>query len=60
MWDSLVERALGMVEAWDADEEIVPLSLVDKVAGPDGLVSVAEAVASTGCPVAPELFCTAT
>ena len=60
MWDSLVERALGMVEAWDADEEIVPLSLVDRVAGPDGLVSVAEAVANTDCPVAPELFCTAT
>ena len=59
MWDSLVERALGMVEAWEADEEIVPLELVDRVAGPDGLVSVQEAVSSTDCPVVPELFCTA-
>lgn len=59
MWDSLVERALGMVEAWEADEEVVPLSLVDRVAGPDGLVSVDEAVSSTDCPVVPELFCSA-
>lgn len=59
MWDSLIERALGMVEAWDADEEVVPLELVDQVAGPDGLVSVAEAISSTDCPVAPELFCAA-
>ncbi|MCY4273664.1 MAG: hypothetical protein OXF00_13595 [bacterium] len=59
MWDSLIERALGMAEAWDADEEIVPLALIEQVAGPDGLVSVAEAVSSTDCPVAPELFCSA-
>lgn len=59
MWDSLVERALGMVEAWEADEEVVPLALVDRVAGPDGLVSAAEAVSSTDCPVTPELFCAA-
>jgi translation initiation factor 2B subunit (eIF-2B alpha/beta/delta family) len=59
MWDSLVERALGMVEAWEADEEVVPLALVDRVAGPDGLVSVADAASQTDCPVTPELFCTA-
>ncbi|MCY3910302.1 MAG: hypothetical protein OXF99_02240 [bacterium] len=59
MWDSLTERALAMVEAWEADEEIVPLGLVDRVAGPDGLVSVPEAVSSTDCPVVPELFCAA-
>ena len=59
MWDSLIERALGKVDAWEADEEIVPLALVDLVAGPDGLVSVPEAVSSTDCPVVPELFCAA-
>lgn len=59
MWDSLIERALGMVDAWEADEEVVPLALVDQVAGPDGLVSVSEAVSSTDCPVTPELFCSA-
>ncbi len=59
MWDSLIDRALGMVHAWEADEEIVPLSLVDRVAGPEGLVSVPEAVSSTDCPVVPELFCAA-
>ena len=59
MWDSLMRRALGIVEPWEADEEVVPLALVDQVAGPDGLVSVAEAVSHTDCPVVPELFCTA-
>ena len=59
MWDSLIERALGMVKAWEADEEVVPLALVGQVAGPEGLMSVAEAVLSTDCPVAPELFCAA-
>ncbi len=59
MWAALLERALGMVEAWEADEEVVPLALVDRVAGSDGLVSVAEAVSSADCPVVPELFCAA-
>ena len=59
MWNSLIERALGMVNAWEADEEVVPLALVDRVAGPDGPVSVPEAVSSTDCPVVPELFCSA-
>ena len=59
MWDSLIDRALGMGEAWEADEEIVPLALADRVAGPDGMVSVPEALSSTDCPVVPELFCAA-
>ena len=57
MWESLIERALGMVEAWEADEEVVPLALVDQVVGPDGLVSADELSGSSDCPVAPELFC---
>jgi len=59
MWDSLIERVLEMVEAWEADEEVVPLALVDRIAGPTGLVSVPEALSSVDCPVVPELFCAA-
>ena len=57
MWGTLLKRAVGMVEAWEADEEVVPLALADRVAGPDGLISVSEAISDTDCPVAPELFC---
>ncbi len=62
LWRSLVQRVRGqqalegVTEAWDAPEEVVPLALVDQVAGPEGLTSVAEAVAGADCPVAPELF----
>ncbi len=56
VWDVLVGRALGTVEPWEADEEVVPLALVDMVVGPEGLMTVADAVSGTDCPVAPELF----
>jgi hypothetical protein len=52
-WKALVERlALGDDEA----DEIVPLDLVDWVAGPNGVVALADAVAEGMCPVAPELL----
>ncbi len=59
MWDSLTRRTLGMVEPWDADEEVVPLSLVDRMVGPNGVAPPVEAATRTDCPVAPELFFTA-
>jgi len=43
-------------EPWEAPHEVVPLDLVRAVVGPDGLVDVAAAVASTDCPIATELF----
>jgi hypothetical protein len=55
MWDALVSR-VDPDEPWDADDEVVPLELVDCVVGPDGLESVAAALKRTDCPVAPELF----
>ena len=43
-------------ETWDADDEVVPLDLVDRIVGPDGPREVADALRRTDCPVAPELF----
>ncbi|WP_419917608.1 hypothetical protein [Candidatus Poriferisocius sp.] len=59
MWDALVARTLAGVEPWEADREVVSLALADMVVGPEGLVTVAEAVGETDCPVVPELFCAA-
>jgi hypothetical protein len=57
MWDALSGRLSGMVaDPWDLDEEVVPLTLVDRVCGPRGLEAPAEALRRTDCPVAPELF----
>lgn len=57
MWDALVNRReTRLADPWDLDEEVVPLSLVDRVCGPAGLESPADALRRTDCPVAPELF----
>ncbi|MBK5221295.1 MAG: hypothetical protein JJE52_00140 [Acidimicrobiia bacterium] len=55
MWDGLVAR-VDLDDPWDADDEIVPLDLVDAIVGPIGPEPVAEALRRTDCPVAPELF----
>ena len=45
MWTALVDRhATRAADPWDLDEEIVPLSLVDRVCGPAGLVGEIERV----------------
>jgi hypothetical protein len=55
MWLPMRERVLTD-ETWDADDEAVPLDLVDRIVGPDGPRDVADALRRTDCPVAPELF----
>ncbi len=56
MWDALRSRLEGSpVEPWLRDEEVVSLSLIDRVVGPDGSRLSSEAMAGTDCPVAPEL-----
>lgn len=56
MWEGVVAR-LGLdEEPWDAEDEIVPLDLVDRIVGPAGPEPVPEALRRTDCPVAPELF----
>lgn len=56
MWDGLRRRVERVDDPWDADDEVVPLDLVDRVVGPRGVHTVAEAIAQTDCPIAPELF----
>lgn len=57
MWDALASRqAAVLADPWDLDEEVVPLSLVDRVCGPHGLEAPSDALRRTDCPVAPELF----
>ena len=56
MWDALYARADLDDDPWDADDEIVPLDLVDLVATPSGLRPVAEVLQAVDCPVAAELL----
>jgi hypothetical protein len=57
LWDALVarlDRSRG--DPWEAGAEVVPAGLVERLAGPGGVRSVADAVADADCPVAPELL----
>ena len=56
VWDALLGRLDLADEPWDADDELVPLSLVDHVVGPAGLESVEDMARRCDCPIAPELF----
>jgi len=56
MFDGLVQRWSAGVDELDAEEELVPLDLVDRVAGPGGVTSVEEALRTTDCPTAYELL----
>jgi hypothetical protein len=55
MWDGLRDRVV-VDDPWEADDEIVPLDLVDRIVGPRGVESVADALQRIDCPIAPELF----
>jgi hypothetical protein len=55
LWDALTARLEGD-EPWLAADEVVPLDLVDRVAGPTGLLAGADAARRADCPVAPELL----
>jgi hypothetical protein len=56
MWEGLERRSRLPTEPWEAPDEVLPLDLVDRIAGPAGPEPVADAVRRTDCPVAPELF----
>lgn len=55
MWEPVRDRALPG-DPWEADDEVVPLALVDRIVGPTGPLPVADALRRTDCPVATELF----
>lgn len=56
LWESLTDRLDQTGEPWELDEEVVPLSLVDRVVGPWGLESVEAMLRRTDAPVVPELL----
>ena len=56
LWDALVARAAGAGDPWTRPEEVVPLSLVDKVVGPAGGADTDVAAGRADCAAAPELL----
>lgn len=56
MWDALRDRWSQGIDPLDAAEEVLDLDLVQRLAGVDGPVDVADGLRRTDCPVAPELF----
>lgn len=56
IWDHLLGQLDLVEEPWDADDELLPLDLVDEVIGSEGSASVAEALRDCDCPIAPELL----
>lgn len=56
MWEGLVARVAAPGDRWDCPDEVVPLDLVDRIAGVGGPEPTTEALRRCDCPVAPELF----
>jgi hypothetical protein len=57
LWDAQLERLDSADdEPWERAVELVPLSLVDRVIGPEGGYEPAELAGRSGCPVAAELL----
>jgi len=55
MWGQMMSHPMEH-DPWLLDTERMPIDGADAVCTKSGLVSVAEAVSATDCPVAPELF----
>lgn len=56
MFDALGNRWSGSVDPLDAEEELMGLALVDRIAGLGGVLELDAALRHTDCPIAPELF----
>ncbi len=56
LWDALLQRLEAKGDPWDADDEVVPLDLIDRVVGPAGIETVQESARRVDCPIAPELL----
>jgi hypothetical protein len=55
LWDALSRRLGNRGDPWDADAELVPVDLVDRIVGPYGAERVADGLRRVECPIAPEL-----
>jgi hypothetical protein len=56
MWDALVTRLDEAAEPWEADDELVPIDLVDRLCGTAGPEALADGLRRVDCPITPELF----
>jgi hypothetical protein len=56
MWEALEKRLDEAAEPWEADDEVLPLDLVDRLCGPVGPEPVADGLRRVDCPITPELF----
>ena len=56
LWEAYARRLDDEADPWDSDLELVPLSHLDAVVGPSGLVTPEDAVRRADCPITPELF----
>jgi hypothetical protein len=56
LWEAMARRLDDGDEPWLADDEVVPLDLVDEIIGPAASQSPGDAVRRADCPVAPELL----
>lgn len=58
MYDGLTRRWHENEHAplWEREAEEIPVGLIDVFVGPEGAMSLAEALATSRCPVVPELF----
>lgn len=56
VFDALVSRWDVSDEPWEAEEEIVPIDLVETIIGPDGPIPASALASLIDCPIAPELF----
>jgi hypothetical protein len=56
LWDAYLRRLDDEGDAWDTMVETVPLSLIDRVVGPTGVMTPGDAVKRADCPIPPELL----
>jgi hypothetical protein len=56
MWEALCAALDAEDDAWDADYEFVPLSLIETIVGPTGALDPARALTRADCPIAAELL----
>ena len=57
LWEAVEARTVTTLDdPWDADDEPVPLDLVDQLVGRGGPEPVADGLRRTDCPIAPELL----
>lgn len=56
LWDALAARLEEAGDPWEAEEEFVPLDLLDVAVGPGGKSPASELPTRADCPIAPELL----